>query len=67
MTAHPLSDIDPRLLTEAFRRARERSENVGVDADSLLAAIVAEARLGARDVYSLVKAANAARFFIVTA
>ncbi len=61
MTRHPLSDIDPRMLTEAFRRARERAENADIDADALLSAILAEARAGARDLYSLVKAANAAR------
>jgi len=61
MTVPSLADVDPRLLTEAFRRARERADNADVDADSLFAAIIAEARRGARDVYSLVKAANAAR------
>jgi len=61
MTVHSLSDVDPRLLTEAFRRARERAENAHLDADALFAAIVAEARRGARDIYSLVKAAGAAR------
>ena len=61
MTVHPLSDVDPRLLTEAFRRARERRENKGIESDALFSAIVAEARRGARDIYSLVKAAGAAR------
>jgi hypothetical protein len=60
MTVHSLSDVDPRLLTEAFRRARERAENADLDADALFTAIVAEARRGARDIYSLVKAAGAA-------
>lgn len=57
---HSLSDIDPRLLTEAFRRARERRANAGIDADSLLSAILAEARRGTRDLYGLTRAAEAA-------
>jgi len=61
MTQRPLSDIDPRLLTEAFRRARERTENAELDADALLSAILNAARAGSRDLYSLVKAANSAR------
>ena len=58
---NPLADLDPRLLTEAFRRAREQGSAAEVDSDSLLSAIIAEARRGARDLYSLVKAADNAR------
>ena len=57
-TANPLADIDPRLLSEAFRRARERTANALIDSDSLLSAILAEARRGTRDLYGLVKAAE---------
>lgn len=56
---NPFADIDPRLLSEAFRRARERAPTTRVDSDSLLTAIFAEARLGTRDMYGLVKAAEA--------
>ena len=56
---NPLSDVDPRLLAEAFRRARERASNAEVDSDALFSAILDEARRGARDIYSLVKAAAA--------
>jgi hypothetical protein len=56
---NPLADLDPRLLTEAFRRARENKANSGVDSDTLLSAIIAEARKGVRDLYGLVKAAHA--------
>jgi hypothetical protein len=59
--ANPLADIDPRLMTEAFRRVRERRECDEIDSDALLSAIFAAARRGARDLYSLVKAAEAAR------
>ena len=55
---NPLADIDPRLLSEAFRRARERAINADVDSDSLLSAILAEARRGTRDLYGLCKAAD---------
>lgn len=58
--SHKLADIDPRLLTEAFRRARERQVNAAMDADSLLSAIIAEARRGTRDLYGLIRAAEAA-------
>lgn len=59
--AQPLpADLDPRLLTEAFRRARERSANAEIDSESLWFAIVEQARRGARDIYTLVKAASAA-------
>jgi hypothetical protein len=61
MNAHSLSDIDPRLLSEAFRRARETKGNAELDADALFSAILDAARAGARDLYSLVKAANAVR------
>ncbi len=59
--ARSLSDVDPRLLTEAFRRARGKADNAHVDSDSLFSAIIDEARRGARDIYSLVKAAGFAR------
>jgi hypothetical protein len=58
---NPPADLDPRLLTEAFRRAREHSGAAEIESDSLLSAIIAEARRGARDLYSLVKAAEKAR------
>jgi hypothetical protein len=57
---HSLSDMDPRLLTEAFRRARARQSNAGLDADGLLSAIIAEARRGTRDLYGLSRAAEVA-------
>ncbi len=56
-----LADIDPRLLTEAFRRARERTANTALDSDSLLSAIIAEAKRGTRDLYGLVKSVETAR------
>jgi hypothetical protein len=56
-----LADLDPRLLTEAFRRARENGANSDIDSDALLSAIIAEARKGVRDLYGLVKAARAGR------
>jgi hypothetical protein len=59
--SHPLVDIDPRLPSEAFRRARERRSSDGVDSASLLSADIAEARRGARDLYALVRAAESAR------
>ena len=58
--ANPLADIDPRLMSEAFRRARERRTAAEIDSDTLLSAIIAEAKRGARDLYSLVKAAEGA-------
>jgi hypothetical protein len=58
--SHQLADMDPRLLTEAFRRARERQANAAMDADSLLSAIIAEARRGTRDLYGLTRAPEAA-------
>jgi hypothetical protein len=59
--SNPLADIDPRLMSEAFRRARERRSRDEIDSDTLLSAIIAEARRGARDLYSLVRAAEMAR------
>jgi len=56
--ANPLADIDPRLLSEAFRRARERATNALIDSDSLLSSIIAEARRGTRDLHGLIKAAE---------
>ena len=62
LTGVPFSpNVDPRLLMEAFRRARARADNAQIDSEGLLAAIVEEARRGARDMYSLVKAAGAIR------
>ncbi|MDE3177463.1 MAG: hypothetical protein KGM15_15285 [Pseudomonadota bacterium] len=58
---NPLADIDPRLLSEAFRRARQQAAVAEIDSDSLLSAILAEARRGTRDMYGLVKAAATAR------
>src|SRR5436305_1724828 len=58
---NPLADIDPRLLSEAFRRARAQATVEEKDSDSLLSAIIAEARKGTRDLYGLVKAAGVAR------
>jgi hypothetical protein len=58
--SHSLSDLDPRLLTEAFRRARARQANAATDADCLLSAIIAEARRGTRDLYGLTRAADVA-------
>jgi hypothetical protein len=56
-----LADIDPRMLSEAFRRAREKAAVTDIDSDSLLSAIIAEARRGTRDMYGLVKAAETSR------
>ena len=52
-----LSDIDPRLLEEAFKRARQVPLNKDIDSDSLLSAIFAEARRGTRDMHGLCGAA----------
>jgi hypothetical protein len=52
-----LSDIDPRLLEEAFRRACAAPFNRGVDPAAVLSAIFAEARIGTRHIYGLVSAA----------
>jgi hypothetical protein len=57
---HTLADIDPRLLTEAFRRARQKHSDAAIDADGLLSAIIAEARRGTRDLFGLARAAEAA-------
>ena len=54
---NPLGDIDPRLLEEAFRRARLAPLNERLDSNTLLSAIIAEARRGTRDMYGLVSAA----------
>ena len=56
--ANPLVDIDPRLLSEAFRRARERTTNALIESDCLLSAIIAEAHRGTRDLRGLVRAAE---------
>jgi hypothetical protein len=53
-----LSDIDPRLLEEAFHRARCAEINRTVDSSSLLSAILAEARRGTRHMHGLVSAAG---------
>ena len=55
-----LSHIDPRLLEEAFNRARKAPLNTSIDSNALLSAIFAEARRGTRDMYGLVAAASAA-------
>jgi hypothetical protein len=60
-SSNPLADIDPRLMIEAFRRVREKRSRDEIDSDALLSAIVAEAKRGVRDLYSLVKAAEAAQ------
>ena len=56
--ANSLANIDPRLLSEAFRRARARMANAEIDSDTLLSSILAEARRGTRDMYGLVKSAE---------
>ncbi len=53
-----LSDIDPNLLEEAFRRACKAPLNEGVDQQSLLMAILEEARRGTRHMHGLVGAAS---------
>jgi hypothetical protein len=45
------------MLEEAFRRARQNPFNAHLDSDTLLSAIIAEARRGTRDMYGLVSAA----------
>jgi hypothetical protein len=52
-----LGDIDPNLLDEAFRRACRAKLNDGIDPQSLLAAILEEARRGTRHMHGLVGAA----------
>jgi hypothetical protein len=52
----PNANIDPRLLSEALRRARQRPANAGRDCNELSSAILAEAARGARDLYTLVRA-----------
>lgn len=56
MKAAGLSDIDPRLLEEAFRRAMQALGNGDVNPDAVLAAILDEARTGTRHMYGLVAA-----------
>ena len=56
-----LSGIDPNLLEEAFRRACKARLNEGVDRQSLLKAILDEARRGTRDLHGLVGAAGRLR------
>ena len=50
-----LSDIDPRLVEEAFRRACRARENH--EPAIVLARIIAEAKRGTRDLHGLVGAA----------
>jgi hypothetical protein len=52
------ADVDPRLLMEALRRACERRLPIALDRQAALAAILAEARRGARDLYTLARAAE---------
>jgi hypothetical protein len=56
-----LSDIDPRLLEEAFNRARREPLNNHLGSEALLSAIFAEARRGARNMHELCSAAARAR------
>jgi hypothetical protein len=58
MSSPSLDDIDPRLVSEAFRRARETSANAAIASDQILSAILAEARRGTRDMFGLVRAAQ---------
>jgi hypothetical protein len=53
-----LEGFDPRMLEEALRRACEAPVNRGVDPATVLRRILAEARRGSRDMYSLVAAAK---------
>jgi hypothetical protein len=59
--SNPLGDIDPRLVSEAFRRARETATNSALASDQILSAILAEARKGTRDMFGLVRAAQTRR------
>ena len=52
-----MGDIDPRLLEEAFRRARAAPLNKNSDPHSMLAAILDEARRGTKHMHGLVGAA----------
>ncbi len=54
-----LDEIDPRLLQEAFRRARNAPLNRDICSQQLWTSIVAEARRGVRHIYGLVAAAGA--------
>jgi hypothetical protein len=56
MPSPSLDDIDPRLVSEAFRRARETTANAAIASDQILSAILAEARRGTRDIFGLVRA-----------
>jgi hypothetical protein len=57
--SNPLGDVDPRLISEAFRRARATAANAAMASDQILSAILAEARKGTRDMFGLVSAAQA--------
>ena len=59
--SNPFNDIDPRLISEAFRRARATAANATLDSDQILSAILAEARRGTRDMFGLVRAAQTGR------
>jgi len=59
--SNPLNDIDPRLISEAFRRARATAANATLASDQILSAILAEARRGTRDMFGLVRAAQTRR------
>ncbi len=56
-----LGDIDPRLLEEAFRRARKTPVCYSAEPRALLKAIIDEARRGTRHMHGLVSAATKAR------
>jgi hypothetical protein len=58
INSSPFDDIDPRLIGEAFRRARETTANAAIASDQILSAILAEARRGTRDMFGLVRAAQ---------
>lgn len=53
-----LGDIDPRLLEEALRRASRTPLGQAADPQSLLKAILEEARRGTRHMHGLVAAAE---------
>jgi len=59
IAAAGLSDVDPRLLEEAFRRASRQGAEP--DSQKVLAAIIAEAKRGTRDLHGLVRAAATRR------
>jgi len=58
ISSRPLGDIDPRLISEAFRRARATAANTAIASEQILSAILAEARRGTRDMFGLVRAAQ---------